>query len=106
MSINVILDRSKESRKSFACYERNGTGRRGRKSTVFKLLELQRRCDADVQVAGGFDELSGIETVQVIQYAAYEFNWRTRFLARISSRHFWSDWRRPKAISGKTAMGA
>ncbi len=68
--IEVILDRSADSRKSF--FERHGTGpiEGEREVRALKLLELQRHSMLMYTSCGWFfDELSGIETVQVIQYA-------------------------------------
>ncbi len=69
--IKVILDRSQESREKF--FESLATRplNDAEKVTVFKLLELQRHAMLMYTSCGWFfDELSGIETVQVIQYAA------------------------------------
>jgi len=68
--IDVILDRSPENIQRFleqhATRELNETER----ITVLKLLELQRHALLMYTSCGWFfDELSGIETVQVIQYA-------------------------------------
>ena len=69
--IDVILDRSPESLERFASahFRRKNLGRADR-VTVWKLLELQRHAMLMYTSCGWFfDELSGIETVQVIQYA-------------------------------------
>jgi alpha-amylase/alpha-mannosidase (GH57 family) len=70
--IHVLLDRSLESRERFA--ERNFRRKRlsqAERVTAWKLLELQRHAMLMYTSCGWFfDELSGIETVQVIQYAA------------------------------------
>jgi len=68
--IDVVLDRSAESVRRFlakhAVRELDETER----TTVLKLLELQRHTMLMYTSCGWFfDELSGIETVQVIQYA-------------------------------------
>ena len=48
----------------------------GDEITVLKLLELQRHAMLMYTSCGWFfDELSGIETVQVIQYAGAPSNW-------------------------------
>src|SRR5262249_4271648 len=70
--IDVILDRSPESLENFAArhFRRKSLGRADRVS-VWKLLELQRHAMLMYTSCGWFfDELSGIETVQVIQYAS------------------------------------
>jgi alpha-amylase/alpha-mannosidase (GH57 family) len=70
--ISVILDRSPKSVGRFL--ERHATGDRkvepSDTGTVLKLLELQRHAMLMYTSCGWFfDDLSGIETVQVIQYA-------------------------------------
>jgi alpha-amylase/alpha-mannosidase (GH57 family) len=69
--IHVILDRSLESRERFATrhFRRKDLSRSDR-VTVWKLLEMQRHSMLMYTSCGWFfDELSGIETVQVMQYA-------------------------------------
>jgi alpha-amylase/alpha-mannosidase (GH57 family) len=69
--ISIILDRSPESRERFFASETNRSLSDAEKVTVLKLLELQRHAMLMYTSCGWFfDELSGIETVQVIQYAA------------------------------------
>jgi alpha-amylase/alpha-mannosidase (GH57 family) len=68
--ISVILDRTEENREKFfqrhAVRELNAD----EKVTVLKLMEIQRHAMLMYTSCGWFfDELSGIETVQVIQYA-------------------------------------
>jgi alpha-amylase/alpha-mannosidase (GH57 family) len=69
--IGVILDRGEPGRQKF--FERN-SGRElseGDRVTVLKLMELQRHAMLMYTSCGWFfDELSGLETVQVVQYAA------------------------------------
>ncbi len=69
--ISVILERSAPSRERFfaenACRELSETD----KVTVLKLMELQRHTMLMYTSCGWFfDEVSGIESVQVVQYAA------------------------------------
>jgi len=69
--IDVILDRSPDSLERFAArhFRRKNLGRADRVN-AWKLLELQRHAMLMYTSCGWFfDELSGIETVQVIQYA-------------------------------------
>ena len=69
--ISVILDRSPESRAQF--FERQGAHELNEADQVaaIRLLEMQRHALLMFTSCGWFfDELSGIETVQVIQYAA------------------------------------
>jgi alpha-amylase/alpha-mannosidase (GH57 family) len=70
--IHVILDRSPASKDRFAAanFRRKHVARNDR-ITVWKLLEMQRHAMLMYTSCGWFfDELSGIETVQVIQYGA------------------------------------
>lgn len=69
--ISIILDRSPESREKFFAAQAKRPLNDVEKASVFKLLELQRHAMLMYTSCGWFfDELSGIETVQVIQYAA------------------------------------
>jgi len=69
--IHVILDRSPESRERFAArHFRRKNMQRSERVAVWKLLELQRHAMLMYTSCGWFfDEISGLETVQVIQYA-------------------------------------
>ncbi len=69
--IHVILDRAPESRERFAAANfRRKNMKSGDRATAWKLLEMQRHAMLMYTSCGWFfDELSGIETVQVIQYA-------------------------------------
>ena len=69
--IHVVLDRSVESQERFVGrnFRRKGL-QRSERVTVWKLLEMQRHAMLMYTSCGWFfDELSGLETVQVIQYA-------------------------------------
>ncbi len=69
--IQVVLDRSAESQERFAArhFRRKGL-QRGERVAIWKLLEMQRHAMLMYTSCGWFfDELSGLETVQVIQYA-------------------------------------
>ncbi len=69
--INVILDRSPESISRYLSGNANRELNEDERVTVSKLMELQRHAMLMYTSCGWFfDELSGIETVQVIQYAA------------------------------------
>ncbi|HXS67725.1 MAG TPA: DUF3536 domain-containing protein, partial [Candidatus Polarisedimenticolia bacterium] len=69
--INIILDRSSESREKFIAAQARRPLEPADQITAWKLLELQRHAMLMYTSCGWFfDELSGIETVQVIQYAA------------------------------------
>src|SRR5574337_1135675 len=68
--IEVILDRSPESLKQFLDRHAARELSEAEQITALKLLELQRHAMLMYTSCGWFfDELSGIETVQVIQYA-------------------------------------
>jgi alpha-amylase/alpha-mannosidase (GH57 family) len=69
--IEVILDRSADSVEAFLARNVKRELSRRERIKVFKLLEMQRHAMLMYTSCGWFfDELSGIETVQVIQYAA------------------------------------
>ena len=68
--IRVILDRSPESRAAFLADHAIRPLDPAEEITVLKLLEMQRHAMLMYTSCGWFfDELSGIETVQVIHYA-------------------------------------
>lgn len=68
--IEVILDRSPETRERFLNRHRRRELSGEEEISVLKLLELQRHALLMYTSCGWFfDELSGIETIQVIQYA-------------------------------------
>ncbi len=68
--IDVILDRSSESLGRFLAKHAGRELGEAEKVAVLKLLELERHAMLMYTSCGWFfDELSGIETVQVIQYA-------------------------------------
>jgi alpha-amylase/alpha-mannosidase (GH57 family) len=69
--IDVILDRSPESVDRFLAEQARGPLAAADRTIALKLLELERHAMLMYTSCGWFfDELSGIETVQVIQYAA------------------------------------
>ncbi len=69
--IHVILDRSPESLERFFSANTQRQLSQAEKVRLLKLLEMQRHAMLMYTSCGWFfDELSGIETVQVIQYAA------------------------------------
>jgi alpha-amylase/alpha-mannosidase (GH57 family) len=68
--IDVVLDRSAASRAAFLAKHAARPLDENESITVWKLMELQRHAMLMYTGCGWFfDELSGIETVQVIQYA-------------------------------------
>ncbi len=68
--IEVILDRSNENIKAFLDKNAVSTLTREDSIKVLKLLEMQRNCMLMYTSCGWFfDEVSGLETIQIIQYA-------------------------------------
>jgi alpha-amylase/alpha-mannosidase (GH57 family) len=68
--IDVILDRSEQTRAKFLRKHARRELNQTEQVRVWKLLEMQRHAMLMFTSCGWFfDELSGIETVQVIQYA-------------------------------------
>jgi alpha-amylase/alpha-mannosidase (GH57 family) len=68
--IEVILDRSAECRERYLARHASRPLQADERIRVWKLLELQRHAMLMYTSCGWFfDELSGIETVQVMQYA-------------------------------------
>jgi alpha-amylase/alpha-mannosidase (GH57 family) len=68
--IQVILDRSEENLKSFFAQHAARKFNHVDKTTVLKLLEMQRNAMLMYTSCGWFfDEISGIESVQVMKYA-------------------------------------
>jgi alpha-amylase/alpha-mannosidase (GH57 family) len=69
--ISVILDRSRENRERFIADHAARPLNDEEKVTVLKLMELQRHAMLMYTSCGWFfDEVSGLESVQVVQYAA------------------------------------
>jgi hypothetical protein len=68
--IHIILDRSQERLDEFLSKHAVRVLNKAERTTVLKLIELQRHAMLMYTSCGWFfDELSGIETVQVIKYA-------------------------------------
>ncbi|MFH1458306.1 MAG: DUF3536 domain-containing protein [Candidatus Omnitrophota bacterium] len=79
--IEVILNRSEENTKSFLSRHAKKELTKDEEIKVIELLEMQRNCLLMYTSCGWFfDEISGIETVQVMQYAA-----RAMQLAKLAS---------------------
>ncbi|HEX3890194.1 MAG TPA: DUF3536 domain-containing protein, partial [Verrucomicrobiae bacterium] len=69
--ISVILDRSPENLSKFFAQHATRELNEAEQITVLRLLEMQRHAMLMFTSCGWFfDEISGLETVQVIQYAA------------------------------------
>ena len=68
--ISIVLDRTGENIERFLATHAAGGWGEAEKVTVLKLLELERHAMLMYTSCGWFfDDISGIETVQVIQYA-------------------------------------
>ncbi len=68
--IDVILDRSRDSVERFLAEHRTRELSRGEQVRVLKLMELQRHAMLMYTSCGWFfDDISGIETIQILQYA-------------------------------------
>jgi alpha-amylase/alpha-mannosidase (GH57 family) len=81
--ISVLLDRSPESVESFLRTHAARTLNEDDKRIVLKLMELQRHAMLMYTSCGWFfDELSGIETVQVLQYAGRVLQLAAQLAAR------------------------
>jgi alpha-amylase/alpha-mannosidase (GH57 family) len=69
--IQIVLDRSRESLDGFFAKHSLQPTDPAQRTAILKLMELQRHAMLMYTSCGWFfDEVSGIETVQVIQYAA------------------------------------
>ncbi len=69
--IDVVLDRGAESVRRFLDREGNRVLRGGERARALRLLELQRHAMLVYTSCGWFfDDLSGLETLQVLKYAA------------------------------------
>src|SRR5205807_9640178 len=92
--ISVILDRDSESMDRFFAERATHELTDEERTTVWKLLEIQRHAMLMYTSCGWFfDELSGIETVQVIMYAGraiqlarevLDRDFETEFLKRLA----------------------
>lgn len=117
--ISVILDRSPDNVNKFLEKQRRCELSEAETITVLKLMELQRHAMLMYTSCGWFfDELSGIETVQVIHYAGraahlatelFSDDIETRFLERLSlaksnipehadGRHIYEEFVRPVKV--------
>ena len=81
--------------------------RRRTRSPRSKLLEMQRHAMLMYTSCGWFfDELSGIETVQVIQYAARAIQLSEEVFGDRRAARSWTGWQRRRAIFPNTATAA
>lgn len=120
--INIILDRSPENVAKYFHQQAKGLLSPQDQITVLKLLEMQRHLQLMYTSCGWFfDELSRIETVQVIQYAGralqlasevFGQSWEQEFLELLShaksnlpehkdGRHIFEKWVKPAMIDLK-----
>jgi alpha-amylase/alpha-mannosidase (GH57 family) len=87
--VRVILDRSSESVEAFLSRHTIHKLSEADKITVLKLLELQRHLMLMYTSCGWFfDDLSGIETVQVIQYAGRALQLAEELFDKLFEPHF------------------
>ena len=87
--IDIILERSEETLKGF--FEKHGVRAldEGEHTTVLKLLELQRHAMLMYTSCGWFfDELSGLETIQIIQYAGRAFQLAQEIFGSAAAHRF------------------
>jgi alpha-amylase/alpha-mannosidase (GH57 family) len=105
--IHVILDRHIENRNRFFDQQALRPLNDDEKITAFKLLEMQRHAMLMYTSCGWFfDELSGIETTQVIQYAPRALcSYTKRYLASLWNRCSSKSWYWQKATFPITRMG-
>ena len=106
--IDVILDRSPESRERFAArHFRRKNLQRADRVTAWKLLELQRHAMLMYTSCGWFfDELSGLETVQVIQYAGRVVQLAQELFNNAVEQHFLEKLAQAKSNIPEHADGA
>ncbi len=120
--INIILDRSPQNIESYFKHQARPPLSAADQITVLKLLEMQRHLQLMYTSCGWFfDELSGLETVQVIQYAGralqlstevFGDSWENQFLELLAQaksnlpehkdgRHIYEKWVKPAMIDLK-----
>ena len=122
--IDVILDRSPESVTRFLARHQRVVLGEAQQTRALKLLEMQRQAMLMYTSCGWFfDELSGIETVQVIQYAGravqlaadlFEDDTEAAFVAKLAQAksnipkhrdggHIYAKWVKPAIVDLKKA---
>ena len=81
--IEVIMSRSEEAKKDFLARQAIRPLSKAERSLVFQLLEIQRNAMLMYTSCGWFfDEISGLEAVQVLRYAARALDLAGRFLEK------------------------
>jgi len=97
--IQVVLDRSTESADRFFAAHQTHPLSEGERVRALELMEMQRHAQLMYTSCGWFfDDISGIETVQVIAYAARVLQLAGRSSARKlprSNPRFWRAWPKP-----------
>ena len=97
--IQVVLDRSAESVDRFFAAHQAHPLNEAERVRALELMEMQRHAQLMYTSCGWFfDDIAGIETVQVIAYAARVLQLASRFSAsrpRRSSPHFSRAWPKP-----------
>ncbi|MFC1901451.1 DUF3536 domain-containing protein [Chloroflexota bacterium] len=87
--INIILDRSSDNVAKFLSKHATRELNEAERITTLKLLELQRHAMLMYTSCGWFfDDLSGIETVQVIQYAGRVVQLAQELFGNDTEQHF------------------
>ncbi len=87
--VEVILDRSEESRNGFLDRQARRALGDGEKTTVLELLELERHALLMYTSCGWFfDEISALETVQILRYAARAMQLAEKLFGRDFERPF------------------
>ena len=109
--IDVILDRSEEVVERFLADHQAHALNAEERVRALQLMEMQRHAQLMYTSCGWFfDDISGIETVQVIAYAArVPCSWRAKcFARRLSpwSPHFWRTLAEAKSNVASAGDGA
>lgn len=87
--IDVVLDRSRANVDNFLCNQAEHPLSDDEKIDLLRLLEMQRNAMLMYSSCGWFfDEISGIETVQVLQYAACVIQLAEDFMGRSLEAEF------------------
>ncbi|HET7346387.1 MAG TPA: DUF3536 domain-containing protein, partial [Acidobacteriaceae bacterium] len=85
--ISVILDRSRESRDSFLSQHAKRPLSQEERTRAFMLMELERHAQLMYTSCGWFfDDISGIETVQIIAYASRVAELASKLFGELAAR--------------------
>jgi alpha-amylase/alpha-mannosidase (GH57 family) len=87
--IEVVVDRARENADRFLGKHASGDLTREERTATLQLLEMQRNAMLMFTSCGWFfDEVSGIETVQILQYAAKVLQYAERRSGKSIETHF------------------